>query len=92
MPNVVHIDFAVHWEKPVHVGKGDLLDQVIRGPAEAIRYIDDHLDERGRKHYCKAWHLCHCALRGEVSLALSRQAFLIAFAASSMIAMFPECF
>ncbi|WP_093001446.1 DUF982 domain-containing protein [Rhizobium sp. NFR07] len=79
MSAVVTIDFAIQWDKPVYVGRGDRLDMTIVGPGDAIRYMRTEFRAKHGPAYWHAQNLCLHALLGQTDPRAARQAFVDAW-------------
>lgn len=65
------------WAYPVKVGLGGGTEQIIRGPADALRLLSDW-PTRGGWFFERARNRCHAALEMSGDVELARQAFLAA--------------
>jgi hypothetical protein len=77
---VVEVDFRMRWRKPVYVGDGDWLTEIVVGPAEAIAFLKDSFRFRDGESYSRAWQSCHDAVEGRVEPATARKHFVTAYA------------
>lgn len=80
MGSVIEIAFRVEWERPVFVGEGDLLDQPIMGPRDALRYLQKYFPLRFGQTYWDAINACISALLRECDPAHARACFIAAYA------------
>lgn len=80
MGSVIEVAFRIEWERPVFVGEGDLLDQPIMGPRDALRYLQEHFPLRFGQTYRDAINGCIAALLHECDPAHARACFIAAYA------------
>lgn len=80
MGSVIKIAFRVEWERPVFVGEGDLLDQPIMGPRDALRYLQEYFPLRFGQTYWDAIDACISALLHDCDPAHARACFIAAYA------------
>ncbi|WP_145642135.1 DUF982 domain-containing protein [Neorhizobium alkalisoli] len=79
MGEVVAISFSLTWTRPVYVGEADLLDTTITGPADALRWMNNHFKYKHGPAHWRARTLCHHALLKQVDVEFARQPFLDAW-------------
>jgi hypothetical protein len=77
---VIEVDFIMRWRKPVFVGDGDMLTQMVIGPGEAIAFMKSNFRYQGGASYARAWRRCHDAVEGKVHAASARKWFVLAYA------------
>lgn len=84
MGTLIRVAFALKWSLPVYVGEDDLLDHVITGPGDALRYMSEHFLFKSGPQYWQAFSLCHAAVLGQSDPELARPLFIAACAADSV--------
>lgn len=79
MGNIILVSFNLTWARPVYVGDAEKLDTTIKGPADAIRWMQRRFKFKHGAAYWRAQTLCHSALLQEVDPDFSRQPFFDAW-------------
>ncbi len=77
---IIEVNFRMRWRKPVYVGDGDFLTQMVTGPAEGIAFLKDSFRFQCGESYSRAWQGCHDAVGGRIAPAVARRLFVAAYA------------
>ncbi len=77
--SVIDVEFSLRWVKPVYVGENDELDTTIEGPADAIRWMNNHFISKSGFVYWRAHTVCVHAVLRQLHADLARQPFLDAW-------------
>ncbi len=90
MGTITRIDFGLRWAKPVYIGESDKLDSTVSGPAEAIRWMQNHFKYKRGLLYWRAHALCREALLGMLHHDFARQPFVDAWVEQGILEQSPE--
>ena len=77
---VIKVVFGVVWDEPVFVRAGLFDDRPIRGPGEALRFLEHDFSHQTGQVYWAAVAACNAALRNQSHLIRSRDTFIAAYA------------
>jgi hypothetical protein len=77
---VIEVAFGVVWDEPVFVQSGVFDDRAIRGPREALRFLEHDFKHQAGQAYWAAVAACNAALRNQAHLIRSRDTFIAAYA------------
>ena len=83
--NMIIRSSEARWASPVRVRIGYGFPETIRGPREALSYLDFRWPAVDGGHCCTAKALCAGAMDGHVSLDAAREAFLLACIEAKML-------
>jgi hypothetical protein len=78
MTDIIPVAFAAQWSTPLHIIQKKSV-MMIKGPAEALRYMKHHFAHKSGPAYFRAWNICLAAIRQETEPEISRVFFLIAY-------------
>jgi hypothetical protein len=78
MTDVIPVLFRARWRMPVCLVQQKRVRKIC-GPAEAIRYMRSHFNERSVPAYSRAMDVCFAALRCETDPDTARAFFLAAY-------------
>lgn len=77
---VIKVEFNSRWNRPVHVGEGDLITDVIASPADALRFMSKGFLFQSGTSYHRARRLCKDATEGKAAPEKARRSFMNAYA------------
>ncbi|MBW6425104.1 DUF982 domain-containing protein [Rhizobium sp. XQZ8] len=80
MNSVIEVAFGIAWEDPVFVRAEMFDDRAIRGPREALRYLQHDFGRQSGQAYWAAVAACNAAMRSQAHLGRSRDTFIAAYA------------
>lgn len=87
MPDVmIEANYEVRWREPVWVKIGYGVAEAIRGPRQALNYLNFRWPYVRGNHFCQAMRQCKLALRKELECDVARAAFIRAAQEAEMIA------
>jgi hypothetical protein len=77
--SVIDVSFRATWENLVYVLDEDNREHAIKGPLEALRFLQDDMAEQSGHTYCSAVLVCMAAIKGSRHVARSRDTFVSAY-------------
>ncbi len=80
-----HIEEPVFWSKPVRVRIGYGLPEIIRGPQQALEYLNWRWPVRDGVYYVKALKECAASLQKQIPLDKVRETFVLVSIEAKML-------
>jgi len=76
--SVVKIGFAIEWQSPVWVRCGKNGRALIAGPAAAVRFLQQNVENQSGRMYKLAVESCRAALQRKGDIEVARAYFVAA--------------
>lgn len=83
--NDSHIDDPILWSEPVRVRVGYGFPEIIRGPQQALEYLNWRWPVRDGVYYVKALKECAASLQRQIPLDKVRETFVLASIEAKML-------
>jgi hypothetical protein len=81
----IEFDDQIKWSEPVRVRVGYGFPETIRGPREALDYLNWRWPVREGVYYMKALRECTASLRRQIPLDTVRETFVLASIEAKML-------